>query len=250
MGNVTSKRGLSHTDELAFLKFVADNCPCAVFLVGSDASFHYVNKAAVDSLGYAREELLTMGVPDIDPWYTVDEWGPHFREVREQGTQRLETRHKRKDGALLAVEVFTHHVKIGGDEYLCAFASNITSSMENANNLSDMATKFETLFDSYPSPVLVMNEDGVLLGVNPKALSTLGYKLSDMIGRKITEFMDEPSRAHFMEMFDTVLTENDVHCDITYICADGKKIKVKCSPRVTVDEHEEIKSVLLFFEEI
>ena len=122
--------------------------------------------------------------------------------------------------------------------------------MENANNLSDMATRFECLFNAFPSPIMVMSEDGVLLGVNPKALSTLGYKLSDMIGRKVSEFMDEASREHFMEMFDTVLTENDVHCDITYICADGEKIKVRCSPRVTVDEHEEIKSVLLFFEEV
>ena len=45
-----------------------------VFLVDEDARILYTNDEAARALGYSREELLRMRVPDIDPDYPPEQW--------------------------------------------------------------------------------------------------------------------------------------------------------------------------------
>jgi PAS domain S-box-containing protein len=94
--------------------------------MGPDAKFIYVNDLACRSLGYTRDELLTMAVPDIDPDFPVDVWPDHWNRMREQRTMRFESHHKKKDGTIFPVEITANFVEYDGQEYNCAFARDIT----------------------------------------------------------------------------------------------------------------------------
>jgi len=249
MGEKQFLEEVSPLEESVFLKFAVESCPCAIFLIAPDSSFYYVNDAAADSTGYSRKELLTMGVPDIDPWFNAREWPHHFKEVKEQGMQKIETRHKRKDSSLIAVEIHTHFLPIDSREYLCAFATDITQRAQNAELLVEMATRFEYLFNEFPRPVMVIDETGMILGANKNTCDALGYNVGELVGKLLVDFMGEESKVHYHEMFESVLKENDVHCEITYLRSDGEKLKVNCYPIVITDENEDILSVLLFLDE-
>lgn len=63
-------------EKLQFTQFSMDHAGEAAFWMGHDAQFIYVNEKACRSLGYGREELLSMTVYDIDPDFP--------KEIREE----------------------------------------------------------------------------------------------------------------------------------------------------------------------
>lgn len=77
----------------------------AVWLLDDQARFLEVNEAACRMLGYAREELLRLGVPDVEAREDGEATWRHAARVREEGYQRFETVHRRQDGSQFPVEV-------------------------------------------------------------------------------------------------------------------------------------------------
>ncbi len=129
-GVVTNARDVTERyraeEALRFTQFSVDHASDPVFWMGRDARFTYVNDAACRSLGYAREELLTMTVHDIDPDFSSEVWPAHWRELRERGSFTVESRHRTKDGRVFPVELTLNYMQFEGKEYNCAFARDIT----------------------------------------------------------------------------------------------------------------------------
>jgi PAS domain S-box-containing protein len=66
-------------------------------------------------LGYSRAELLQMDMSEIDACETQDETVAHIYRVTQAGTDRFQTRHRRKDGSYIDVEISTHSVPSMGE---------------------------------------------------------------------------------------------------------------------------------------
>jgi PAS domain S-box-containing protein len=113
-------------ETLRFTQFAIDRISDAAFWMGSDARFTYVNDAACRTLGYSRQELLTMTVHDINPDLPPEVWPDQWREIRERGSFAFESRHRARDGRVFPVEVTVNFMEFEGDEYNCAFARDIT----------------------------------------------------------------------------------------------------------------------------
>jgi len=112
--------------QLALSQFALENAGDAIFLTRPDGRVWYVNEAACKSLGYEKDELLGMTIFDIDPEFPRERWPQHWAELQELGSMNFETRHRRKDGVILPVEVTTAYFKYGGEEYNVGFARDIT----------------------------------------------------------------------------------------------------------------------------
>ncbi len=110
----------------AMLAEVLDQTREAVFGILPTGNFFYVNRFACQSLGFTRDELLTMSVADLDPYFPVERWEPHWQEVRQAGSLMLETEHRRKDGRRIPVEVSTNVLNLDGQELMFAFVRDIT----------------------------------------------------------------------------------------------------------------------------
>ncbi len=98
----------------------------SLFWMKPNGTFVDVNEAACRMLGYTREELLQMSVPDVDAHYNAEKWVQHFPELRKHGTLKLETEHRAKDGRLIPVEIVANYIQRGDEEYNCAFVRDIT----------------------------------------------------------------------------------------------------------------------------
>ena len=66
MESLETERNNTET-ALLLTQFTLDNAPDAVYWMDPDVRFLYANEIACCTLGYSREELLSMGVEDIDP---------------------------------------------------------------------------------------------------------------------------------------------------------------------------------------
>ena len=105
------------------LLFDANPQPMWVFDVDS-LVFLAVNDAAVRHYGYAREEFLGMTVVDLRPEDDVALTGPGFERSHREGAAF--TRHQRKDGTVVDMEIISHPLELDGRRARLVLATDIT----------------------------------------------------------------------------------------------------------------------------
>lgn len=88
-----------------------------------------VNETACQLLGYDRDELRSLSVPDINPAFSMEMWDDFAETVREQGSTTIEGEHRRKDGSTVPVEIEVRFVSLEND-YHVASVRDITDRKE------------------------------------------------------------------------------------------------------------------------
>jgi|GEM_PF-5305459 len=106
--------------------FTINNTSDSVIWIHKDASFEYFNRTAHESLGYTREEFLSMTVPDIDINYSKEIWPLHWQELKEKKVMVFESANKSKDGIIRNTEVAVNFFEYEGEEYNCSFVRDIS----------------------------------------------------------------------------------------------------------------------------
>ncbi len=98
--------------------------------------FLLVNEAAVHQYGWSREEFLALSVPALAapggrvlPMPTLEGGDPE--------PEPFETRHQTRDGRVLAVEVWTRDIDLGGQQAELVFASDVTERRALGSALID-----------------------------------------------------------------------------------------------------------------
>lgn len=105
---------------------LVDNAGDAVFLFDKKRRFLDVNKQACDSLGYTREELLAMRVPDIDVYFTTGNLSQHGNRSDDEYPVTFEGIHRRKDGTTFPVEIRLTSLYMGNERLLFGLARDVT----------------------------------------------------------------------------------------------------------------------------
>ena len=95
------------------------------YLVDQKGHFLDTNDAYCSMIGYSREEILQMQIGDIEAIETQEVIEKRIRRVMETGSDRFETKHRRKDGRLIDIEASVSRSK-GGEERLVVFMRDIT----------------------------------------------------------------------------------------------------------------------------
>lgn len=111
---------------LRFTQFSVDRAADAVFWIENNARFTYVNDTACQTLGYSREELLSMTVHDVDPEFPPKAWASHWQTLKTHGAMTFESQHRAKDGRVFPVEISIRLLEFEGLEYSIAYARDIT----------------------------------------------------------------------------------------------------------------------------
>ncbi|GEM_PF-2131647 len=111
---------------LRLTQFAVDRSLDQAFWMTNDGYFFYVNDAACHALGYTRDELVTMSVPDINPTCPPEMLVHYWQVLRENGADSFETCHRTKDGRVYPVEIRSNLLIFDGKEYNCCFVTDIT----------------------------------------------------------------------------------------------------------------------------
>ncbi|WP_319239933.1 PAS domain S-box protein [uncultured Propionivibrio sp.] len=95
--------------------------------------FLYANDTHANMLGYSVEEMLLLGISDIDPNVPADRLPDVAERIRRQGVVKFETEHRTKHGALIPAEmtIYYHADEDGLAPRYIAFMTDITKRKEN-----------------------------------------------------------------------------------------------------------------------
>lgn len=97
-----------------------------VWVIDFEGNFIDVNSAAVEILGYSREELLAMGPVDIDAALDAAAIKQLIKEMPSDEIQTFETLHTTKDGRQIPVEIQSCLIKYQGERMILSIARDLT----------------------------------------------------------------------------------------------------------------------------
>ncbi len=173
---------------LQFTQFAVDHAGEAAFWMNPDGTFFYVNEKACQSLGYTREELLSLNIYDIDPNFSAEMWADSWQQLRLEGVRQIETYHKTKDGRVFPVEINANFVEYDGIEYNCAFARDITERKQTEEALRESEDKHRSIFTSASDAIFILDKKG-FIECNPQAVKLFGCEdASEIISKSPADF--------------------------------------------------------------
>ena len=122
---VAKRTGELRESERRFRSLV-DNAADTFILHTQDGNILDVNKYACESLGYTREELLSMTVADIDADVVPKNHAQFWNRSLDEYPMSFEGVHRRKDGAMFPVEVRLTCFDAGGHRFMLGLARDVT----------------------------------------------------------------------------------------------------------------------------
>ena len=124
-------------EQLAVLERAVDSHYDGAYWMDTNNRFIYVNDAGCRAVGYTREELIGHPVTLVNPRATPEALERVWQILRAEHAYQHESVHRRKDGTEFPVEIVATHVQIGGREYNCGFARDITARKRAAGRIQD-----------------------------------------------------------------------------------------------------------------
>ncbi len=152
-------------------KFCLDHATVSAFRLDQDGRILYANQKACNSLGYSQTELLRMFIFDIDPLADRGKWPDLWQKLCDNGSNTMESQHRRKDGTIFPIEVTVTLIEFEGHRYSIALTQDITER----KRLYESLRIAQFIFDKAPLGIFLIKDGGHFTNVNEHACQYLGY---------------------------------------------------------------------------
>ena len=107
-------------------KNLFDQSNDAIFIHTMDGKMVDVNSRAEELLGYTKEELMGMNVPDLHTEETKAESDEAFARIKDERSLRFESEMKRKDGTVIPVEISSRFFETNGEDHIQGIVRDIS----------------------------------------------------------------------------------------------------------------------------
>ena len=217
-------------EERALLEDALNHSHEGAYINDSAGRFLYVNDEACRALGYSREELLALCVPDIDPNYPAERVALTLRETREKGPVTIETRHRRKDGRIFPVELTLSAFDYGGKNYYIALARDITERKRVEGELRTLAEQraiMEGALNQSHEGAYLIDGEAHFLYVNDEACRALGYSRAELLAMRVPDIDPDYPVERYKAVFEDVLKNRPVAFETKHRRKDGRTFPVE-----------------------
>ena len=203
----------------------------AILSIDAEGRFRDVNAAAIELLGYQREELLGSRLEDlIAPGAERTEvevlWRPR------DGIWRGELELRRKDGMILTVEARTTVVELPAGPVALSVVRDVSERHRAAIDRQRLAAIVESSDDVIIGKTL----DGIVTSWNQAAERLYGYTAEEMIGQSIARIFPPERIDELRDFMDRLRRgERISHHDAVRIAKDGRRIDISVSVSPVTD---------------
>jgi PAS domain S-box-containing protein len=166
---------------------VFEGCSEGILLVDIETTqFHFANPAICAFLGYDRQELLHMTVPQIHPEKDREWILANFRaDCQEARVHAEQIPCLHKDGHVVYADIRAGHLILAGRSYTVAFFADVTSQVGIKNALNEQILFLQTLIDTLPHPIFYKDRDGRYMGCNHAFEAFMGMKRGALVGKTV-----------------------------------------------------------------
>ncbi|MFO7761770.1 MAG: PAS domain S-box protein [Desulfobia sp.] len=152
------------------------------FVINFDGKFIEINESAIKKLGYQRNELLSMGVTDLDPYLSSERIKALMQKIKSNARQIFETEHKTKNGEIIPVEISSSLISYQGKEAILSVARDISDRKLAEAERERLITAIEYAFEG----IVITDPSGMIEYINPAFTKITGYSRKEAIGQNIS----------------------------------------------------------------
>ena len=195
-------------EELHLFRNLFDQTKDAFFVVDAEtAEIVNFNLEACRSLGYSREELSSLRIPDITDLFEtgLQAWRKFLERFEPTGELIFETRHIHKDGNPFPVEITARLIDYQEKSYLVGVVRDITETLKARQALLDKNRELETLLNTIPSPVYFEDRELRYQMVNRAFLDFMDRSEEHVLGKTNVAFFPPDVAEAFMDVDGVVI---------------------------------------------
>ena len=202
-----------------------DQAPLGVLVVNPETTaLVEFNDVANRQLGYSKEEFAKLRIADIEAKETTDGVKAHTSRMVKEGGDEFETKHRTKDGEVRDVLVTTRTVELGGKTFLYYIFHDITDIRKVQDALMKSETQYRQLVELAQEGVWALDNEYCTAFVNPRMAQMLGYAESEMVGRRIFEFVDEKNSEQAKQFLGQFKHGAKGHFEYEFTRKDGSRV--------------------------
>ena len=170
--------------------------------------FLAVNEAASRQYGFSRCEFLAMTIADIRPEEDI----PDLLEATAKPIHGLQEatiwRHRKKNGAIIDVEIVGHDLLFHGIEAELIAARDVTERKKAEETVQKLASIVEFSEDA----ILGKSMDGKITSWNRAAEKMYGYTRGEVVGRDLSFLVPPGRQAEIQAIMERVLSGQPIEC--------------------------------------
>ena len=176
-------------------KRLVEQAADAIFVHDVEGRFVDANRQACESLGYTREELLSMSVADVEAGFEPGSLQKLWRQIASGPPRTLEGIHRRKDGSTFPVEIRVGVFEAEERPLMLALVRDISGRREAEKKIRETEARYRTLVEQIPAVTYIQEP---LESENPKAITYMSPQYEAMLGYPANaEMVDEE---HWLRM--------------------------------------------------
>jgi PAS domain S-box-containing protein len=247
-----AEQALKDSEKRYRLLFESNPQPLWVYDIHS-MSILDVNDAAVHHYGYTRDEFLGMTIRDIHLPEHIPALVDAVRSIPGSFRKPGVWKQKKKDGAIIDVEITTHDLDYGGRPARFVLANDITDRKRAEEELDSLRRKNELILNSAGDGILGLSSEGRHTFVNHAAAHMLGYEAAELIGRSshsTWHLRREDGTPHPEDECPIYLSirNGTVHREMgdTFCRKDGSRFPVEYSCNPVFEGEKSVGAVVVF----
>ena len=161
-------------ESLKLFRTLVDNAADSIEVVDPETGlFLDANEKAWRSVGYSREEFLSLRLSDIDPTIQLPLDNAFLDQLKTSGHARIEGVHRRKDGTEFPVEVNLHFVHLDKD-YIISSSRDITERKRMEEAILYEQSLLKALMDNIPDHVYFKDRESRFLRISRSQANRFG----------------------------------------------------------------------------
>jgi PAS domain S-box-containing protein len=208
--------------EEARLWAVVDATPGAVLLADKSGRIRHANPDCVHSFGYDGD-LTGRSIEQLAPEAMRSNGRARELFSRPNLPGRVLTA-LRADGSSFPAMVHLAPVELGGQELVIMALRDMTQRQRAEEALQASSERYRQIVQTAAEGIWMTNADDRTTFVNPTLARMLNYEVEQMMGRAMTDFMDDSGRALLKQHLQRRLCGEASQGDVCFLRSDGSTV--------------------------
>jgi PAS domain S-box-containing protein len=209
-------------DEATRRRVLVDQSLDGIVVLDVDAKVVEANQRFADMLGYTLEEVYKLHTWDWDKQFPPEKILEMGRNVDEKGLH-LETKHTRKDGSVIDVDISISGIIYGGQKLIFCIQRDVTERNRAEKAMRDSEESYRELADSITEVFFAMDEHLRYTYWNKASEILTGVQAEDALEKSLHDiFSDTPGLKRAEKVYRDVLRTQKSRTFINDFDIDGR----------------------------
>jgi len=235
-------------------RILFESAPDAIYVMDLEGRFVDGNKAAEEMVGFAKADLIGKSLAESGLLSAEDlsKAAVNLRKTAA-GQSPLPTEYtiRRKSGSLIAVEIRTFPVRIGGNILSLGIARDVTARKHAEEAIRASEKKFRSIFETAANLITSINEQGIIVDCNDRVREFLGYEKEEILGRPMARIIHPDCLDKAQDALKEILIRGfSYNKEYRMVRKDGSLIDVSINSSAIEDEHGKYTRTLCIIDDI